>query len=298
MTKQAKPFLKWVGGKSQLIEVIQDRYPESIGEQIDKYCEPFVGGGAVLFDLLNRYDFSKVLINDINQDLVNAYIQIRDNSQALISRLAELQDEFHTANDEIRKQIYYSVRDRFNALDVKEDNDKIEKASLLIFLNKTCFNGLYRVNRKGEFNVPMGAYKNPLICDKENIEAVSELLQNVDVRCGDYKETLDFIDADTFVYIDPPYRPLSKTASFTAYASGGFGDKEQIELRDYVNEINARGARTLISNSDPKNEDRGDEFFDKLYRRYQIDRVPAKRMINSDATKRGTINELLISNGG
>lgn len=298
MTKQAKPFLKWVGGKSQLIEVIQDRYPESIGEQIDKYCEPFVGGGAVLFDLLNRYDFSKVLINDINQDLVNAYIQIRNNSQALISRLAELQDEFHTANDEIRKQIYYSVRDRFNALDVKEDNDKIEKASLLIFLNKTCFNGLYRVNRKGEFNVPMGAYKNPLICDKENIEAVSELLQNVEIRCSDYKETLDFIDADTFVYIDPPYRPISKTASFTAYASGGFGDKEQIELRDYVNEINTRGTRTLISNSDPKNENREDDFFDRLYRRYQIDRVPAKRMINSDATKRGAINELLISNGG
>ena len=288
-----KPFIKWAGGKSQLLNEIRAKYPEII----DKYCEPFVGGGAVLLDVLANCHPKEVLINDINAELVNTYMQIKNNVDGLITMLSNMQDSFWVKSDAERKDMYLAKRERFNDLKVNGyEQINLEKAALFIFLNKTCFNGLYRVNSKGLFNVPMGAYKNPPICDAENLRLISKLLQDVQIKCGDYSECAEFIDEDTFVYIDPPYRPLNTTSSFTSYTENGFGDKEQIELGKFVDEISANGAKVVASNSDPKNADTGDDFFDDLYSSYSISRVSAKRMINSKASNRGSINELLICN--
>lgn len=291
--KTVKPFIKWAGGKSQLLNNIRAKYPENI----DKYCEPFVGGGAVLLDVLVNYQPKEVLINDINAELANTYSQIKNNVDELIKILSEMQDSFWTKNDDDRKEMYLSKRERFNDLKVNGDEHiNLEKAALFIFLNKTCFNGLYRVNRKGLFNVPIGSYKKPPICDAENLRLISGLLKNVQIKCGDYSECADFIDENTFVYIDPPYRPLTATASFTSYSENEFGDKQQIELGKFVDKIAAKGAKVVVSNSDPKNSDESDSFFDDLYSSYTIMRVSAKRMINSKATGRGSVNELLICN--
>lgn len=288
-----KPFIKWAGGKSQLLNEIRAKYPENI----DKYCEPFVGGGAVLLDVLDNCHPSEVMINDINLELTNTYAQIKNNVYEFIEMLSEMQARFWEKDDTDRKVMYLANRERFNDIKVNGNEQiDLEKAALFIFLNKTCFNGLYRVNSKGLFNVPMGAYKNPPICDAENLRLISKLLQNVQIKCGDYSECAEFIDENTFVYIDPPYRPLTATASFTSYSENEFGDKQQIELGKFIDDITAEGAKVVASNSDPKNADSGDDFFDDLYSSYSISRVSAKRMINSKASNRGSINELLICN--
>lgn len=293
MYRTVKPFIKWAGGKSQLLNTIREKYPR----KIDKYCEPFVGGGAVLLDVLANCQPKEVLINDINAELVNTYLQIKNSVDELIEMLFEMQDNFWAKNDDERKVMYIAKRERFNELKVNGDECvNLEKAALFIFLNKTCFNGLYRVNRKGLFNVPIGSYKKPPICDAENLRLISGLLKNVQIKCGDYSECSDFIDENTFVYIDPPYRPLTATASFTSYSENEFGDKQQIELGKFVDKISAKGAKVVVSNSDPKNSDESDSFFDDLYSSYTIMRVSAKRMINSKATGRGNVNELLICN--
>ena len=289
----AKPFVKWVGGKSQLLEEIREKYPS----KIEKYCEPFVGGGAVLFDVLSRYQPETVLINDINKELINTYVQIKYNCTEMIDQLSELQTAYKSHSLEENKAFFYEKRTRYNELKVNgNDVENLEKAVLFIFLNKTCFNGLYRVNSKGMFNVPFNNAKNPLLCDKDNLLACSKLLQNVEMQVGDYKECMNFIDKGTFVYIDPPYRPITKTSAFTSYSENGFSDKEQIELGRFITEISDKGAYILASNSDPKNADKNDNFFDELYSNFEIERVSASRMINSNAKKRGTINEILISN--
>ena len=293
----AKPFLKWAGGKSQLLPDIRQRYPDELGKSITKYCEPFVGGGAVLFDILSRYSIEEILINDINKELINTYVQIKINLSALITELAVIQECFLPFDTEKRKEYYYDKRDRFNYLKLKgKEATNLEKATLFIFLNKTCFNGLFRVNKQGFFNVPMGAYKKPMICDIANLENISQLLQRVMIKCGNYKDCLDFIDENTFVYIDPPYRPLTETASFTSYAETDFADKEQLELGQFMDSLSAKGASAIISNSDPKNSDKNDDFFDEIYNKYNISRVTAKRMINCNSKNRGSISELLISN--
>ena len=289
----AKPFIKWVGGKSQLLDEIREKYPS----KIEKYCEPFVGGGAVLFDVLCKFQPKEVLINDINNELINTYVQIKNNCSEIVSKLSEIQNIYknHTLNE--NKVLFYEKRNRFNELKVNgNERENLEKAVLFIFLNKTCFNGLYRVNSKGLFNVPFNNAKNPLLCDEENLYACSEILQNVKMKVGDYKECKDFIDNKTFVYIDPPYRPLTQTSAFTSYSENGFTDKEQIELGNFIIEISNKGALVLASNSDPKNTNESDNFFDELYSQFEIERVSASRMINSNANKRGAINELLISN--
>ena len=289
----AKPFVKWVGGKSQLLEEIREKYPQ----KIEKYCEPFVGGGAVLFDILSTKKPDTVLINDINKELINTYSQIKNNCDDMISQLFDIQSIYKSHSQEENKEFFYEKRQRYNELKINEnDTENLEKAALFIFLNKTCFNGLYRVNSKGLFNVPFNNAKNPLLCDEENLRACSKLLQNVDMRVGDYKDCKTFIDTNTFVYIDPPYRPLTHTAAFTSYSENGFTDKEQIELGNFITEISNKGALVVASNSDPKNSDINDDFFDKLYSKFEIERVSASRMINSNAKKRGSINELLISN--
>lgn len=292
--KNVKPFLKWAGGKTQLLEEIRKYYP-FMNKSITKYAEPFVGGGAVLFDILSKYDLEEIYISDINGELINTYKIIRDNPNKLVKILFNMQMEFISLTINDRKNYYLQKRERFNFLKVN-DNEAIEKAALMIFLNKTCFNGLFRVNKKGLFNVPMGAYKNPLICDKENIYVVSEKLKNVNIVCEDYKKSVDFIDEYTFVYIDPPYRPLTDTSNFTAYTTDLFNDEKQKELANFIHTIHQKGAKVLVSNSDPKNVNENDDFFDTIYKDYNIKRVEAARMINCNGKSRNKIKELLISN--
>ncbi len=290
-----KPFLKWAGGKGQLLKEIECYYPFMGG--ITKYAEPFVGGGAVLFDILSKYDVEAVYISDTNAELINTYCIIRDAINDLVELLSVYQSEYNHLDPASRKKYYINKRGRFNDLKIGgRDWENIEKASLMIFLNRTCFNGLYRVNRKGLFNVPMGSYKNPLICDEDNLRSVSEKLQGVTIVCGDYQKAADFIDEHTFVYFDPPYRPITDTASFTAYTENLFDDEDQIRLAQFVEKMRQKGAKIVVSNSDPKNSNAEDAFFDVIYASWNIKRVVASRMINCNGEARGKIRELLISN--
>ena len=293
---ECKPFIKWVGGKGQLLSEINKLYPVELGKNINKYAEIFVGGGAVLFDILSKYKLDEVYISDKNLELINTYKSIRDNVDILIKSLKGMEEQYIPLDNKNRKDYYYKKREEYNSLKINSEVNNIEKAILFIFLNKTCFNGLYRVNKKGKFNVPMGAYKKPKICDEENLKNVSLTLRNVKIVYADYRKSEKFIDDKTFVYIDPPYRPLNITSSFTSYTENDFNDKEQIELAEYINVLNKKGAKIVISNSDPKNNDIDDNFFDKLYKNYNINRVKATRMLNSNASLRGAINELLITN--
>ncbi|MDR0570180.1 MAG: DNA adenine methylase [Clostridiales Family XIII bacterium] len=292
-----KPFVKWAGGKAQILDEIRRLYPSGLGTTITKYAEPFVGGGAVLFDILSKYQLNEVYISDINQELITTYSHIRDDVSELVDILRTMAQDYLPASGDIRRTYYYGKRERFNVLKA-EANTSVEVAALFIFLNRTCFNGLYRVNNKGGFNVPMGSYKNPTICDEGNLTAVSERLQNVDIVCGDYKESSGFIDEKTFAYFDPPYRPLSETARFTSYAQDGFDDKKQEELAWFIKDLSRKGAYVVASNSDPKNTDESDNFFDELYGSMYIARISASRAINSVGEKRGRVSELLISNYG
>lgn len=293
----AKPFVKWAGGKRQILDNISLKLPKSLGKTYNKYCEPFVGGGTVLFYILSNYNMKEVLINDINADLINTYNAIKSYHDSLISKLQSIQKKYIPLNDELRKHYYYEKRDEYNSLKLNHtDKTSIQRAALFIFLNRTCFNGLYRVNSSGEFNVPMGLYKNPTICDENNIRNVSKLLKNVIIKSTDYSECLKFIDNHTFVYIDPPYRPITQSSNFTSYTQFSFNDSEQIRLGNFVTGISKDGSKILLSNSDPKNNDENDNFFDNLYHSFQIERISARRNINSNKDKRGYINELLISN--
>lgn len=294
-TVTLKPFVKWVGGKSQLVEQIEKMLPTDGEKVLTKYAEPMVGGGALFFSILSKYDFEELYISDINAELINAYQVVKNDVNNLIAKLNEMQMLFLPMDENGRKYFYYTVRERFNSTTLTEET-ATEKAAQFIFLNKTCFNGLYRVNRKGQFNVPMGAYKNPTICDDENLRNIHEALQNVTIVCGDYTLSKSFIDKNTFVYLDPPYRPISETSGFTSYNSDVFDDNEQIRLSKFIDEINLSGAKIVLSNSDPKNVNEEDNFFDDLYKNYKINRVEASRAINSKGDKRGKINELLICN--
>ena len=292
--QKCKPFLKWAGGKGQLIEEIKKFYP--FNDKINKYAEPFIGGGAVLFDILNKYDLKNIYISDINKELLNCYTVIKENVALLITLLKRMEIEFLDKIEDERKIYYYTKREEFNFLKKELNKNSIELAALMIFLNRTCFNGLYRVNKKGNFNVPMGNYKMPKICDEENLINISQKLQNVNIVYGDYKNSYNFIDENTFVYFDPPYRPLNKTASFTSYTEFSFEDREQKELSEYFELLNKKNAKLLLSNSDPKNENIDDDFFDELYKNFIIKRVKSQRAINSKGSNRGKITEILVSN--
>ena len=292
---KARPFIKWAGGKGQLLEDIDAILPAGLGSTINKYAEPFVGGGAVLFHILSKYDLEEVYISDINRELIRTYTAIRNQPEALLELLSKYQTEVDSKTMDERKDYFLEKRKRFNEI-IDEDTDEhaLENAALFILLNKMCFNGLYRVNSKGHFNVPCGRYKNPLICDRENILNVSAKLQNVIIHNGTYRDSADFIDEHTFVYFDPPYRPLSETSNFNEYA-GEFNDDNQRDLAQYFNELKAKGAFVALSNSDPKNTNPDDEFFDELYAGNHIHRVFANRMINANGANRGAISELLIT---
>ncbi len=296
MTKtKAKPFLKWAGGKTQLLPTIDSFLPETFrGEDDVTYIEPFVGGGAMLFYMLQKYtNIKRAIINDINPHLIKTYSVIRDDPHSLINALDDLQNQFKALEDyDKQKELYLDIRTRFN----QQAISKIEEAAYMIFLNRTCFNGLYRENSKGGFNVPFGRYSNPTICDEDLILADSELLQRVEILNGDFSRTVKYIQGYTFFYFDPPYRPLDTTSSFNSYVKESFDDNEQIRLRNLYSELSAGGCYAMLSNSDCKGRNAEDDFFDKLYADFFIERVYAKRCINANASKRGILTELLIRN--
>ena len=293
--KKARPFLKWAGGKTQLLPTIDSFLPESFGrEQNVTYIEPFVGGGAMLFFMLQKYpNIKKAIINDINPHLIKTYTIVRDNPYSLIDTLNELQEKFRTSGDfEAQKEFFLDIRSRFN----QNIHTDIEEAAYMIFLNRTCFNGLYRENSKGGFNVPFGKYSNPTICDEALLIADSELLQKVEILNGDFSNTSAYVDGYTFFYFDPPYRPLDATSSFNSYVKETFDDNEQIRLKEFYSALSEEGCFELLSNSDCKGRNEADVFFDELYQGFYIERVYAKRSINANASKRGTLTELLIRN--
>lgn len=293
-SKEAKPFLKWAGGKTQLISDIVTNLPQSINNKNFIYIEPFVGSGALLFWILNKYKNVSAVINDINEDLINTYKTLKSYPYELISILDILQNEYHSLehSTDKKKEYYYEKRALFN----KREQNLVEHSALLIFLNKTCFNGLYRVNKKNQFNVPIGSYKKPTICDTQNLLAVSELLQKVEILCGDFEQTVKYSQENSLFYLDPPYKPLSETSNFNSYAKEEFGDEEQIRLRNFCEKLDKSGCYWVLSNSDVKVQDLSNNFFDDMYANYSIKRVQAKRSINANPLKRGLLTELLITN--
>lgn len=290
----ARPFVKWVGGKTQLLDDIKKTLPRDLSHRDDvTYIEPFVGGGAVLFWILQEYpNITRAVINDINEELICTYRVIKSDVEKLILELTRIQTEYLALDDVARKDYYLSQRKRYNG----RNNSEIETSALFIFLNRTCFNGLYRVNSKGKFNVPYGRYTNPKICDAETLRADSAILQRVEILCGDFSQTGKYADDNVLYYLDPPYRPLTETSAFTSYAKDGFNDAEQTRLRDFCEQIATRKSLFVASNSDPQNVDIGDDFFDHLYKNFSIKRVSAARMINSKGNGRGAISEIMISN--
>ena len=292
---KAKPFVKWAGGKGQLLEQLDVLLPRKLTTQKSfVYVEPFVGGGAMLFHMLAKYpNIERAVINDLNENLITCYRVVKSNPEKLIAELRRLQDEFWTKGDEpAQKAMYMEKRERYNS----RKSGAIETAALFIFLNRTCFNGLYRVNSKGAYNVPFGKAKRPLICDDATIRADSALLQKVEILCGDFADVTNSIDSKSFLYFDPPYRPLTQTAAFTAYSKGGFGDDEQKRLAEFCRMLDKAGHQWLLSNSDPHNINPTDMFFEKLYVGFDINRVSASRAINSKGDGRGKITELAIRN--
>jgi len=293
--KTAKPFLKWAGGKTQLINDIEKALPNHVTQKNFTYIEPFVGSGAVLFWMLNNFPkLQKAVINDINEDLINTYKTIATEPKEIIDILEQLQNEYHALDEleEEKKAYYYNKRDLYN----KRTEAQSGQSALFIFLNRTCFNGLYRVNRNNEYNVPMGSYKRPTICDRDNIMAVSKALQKVEILNGDFEHTIDHATPNSLFYFDPPYKPLSQTSSFNSYAKDDFNDAEQIRLKEFCAKLNTLNHTWLLSNSDVKGKDINDNFFDDLYSNFNIQRVKARRSINANADKRGKLNELLITN--
>ena len=276
MCSMAKPFVKWVGGKRQLLQQFHKLglFPGKFDDDANCYFEPFVGGGAVFFDLQPK----NTTISDLNSELITAYKVIRDNVDDLIYSL-----KTHVYS----KEYFLATR----AKNPSEMND-LDVASRFIYLNRTCFNGMYRVNRKGQFNVPFGRYKNPIICDEDNLRAVSSALKNAEILNEDYKFVLDKAKQGDFIYFDPPYYPINMTSSFTSYTKDGFAEKEQAELRDTFVELSRRGCFVMLSNSDTP-------FIHSLYGdidSVKITIVKAGRAINSKSTGRGKITEVIITN--
>ncbi len=299
----ARPFLKWAGGKSQLLNQLQFYYPVDLRKgKIKKYFEPFLGGGAVFFDIVRRYNIEKAFLTDKNDELILIYKVIQKNPKELIEFLSKYSEQYQKLSEEERKKYYYDIRrnlnqQRFQINYQKYSENWISRAAQLIILNKTCYNGLFRLNKKGEFNVPFGKYKNPKILDKDNIIRISKILQIAEINIGNFNSTEYEIDEESFVYFDPPYRPLNKTSSFTSYSKYSFDDSDQIQLSKYFYKLNReRNPKLMLSNSDPQNENPHDNFFNELFNDFKIIKVNANRMINCNAEKRGQITELLITN--
>ncbi len=300
---QAKPFLKWAGGKTQLLAELSSRLPDDIKKKrlIESYIEPFLGGGALFFYLRKHYEIRDAYLLDLNRELILTYKVVQEDPDSLISYLNELEEKYRSSDKEGRRKLFYQIRTLYNK-QMKEINHNdyslrwVERAGQLIFLNKTCYNGLFRQNKKGEFNVPHGRYKNPTICDAQNLREVSLALQGVKLIQADFLQAKSFVTSESFVYFDPPYRPLSATSNFTGYAKEDFDDADQLRLANFFIDLDKAGASLMLSNSDPKNSDETDNFFDELYGGFSIERVLANRNINRDGKGRGKVTELIIRN--
>lgn len=294
----AKPFVKWAGGKGNLLETLEVLLPADFDDlQNVTYIEPFVGGGAMLFHMLNNHkNIRRVVINDINKDLVRCYQLIANSPDVLIEMLRVIETNYYQVNFSARKDLYYAYRDQYNGENLHID----ERAALFIFLNRTCFNGLYRVNAMGKFNVPYGRYKKPIICNEELIMADHHLFNSVELiirHPGDYKFVRQNLSRNhpNFVYFDPPYRPLSATSSFKEYSNNPFEDRQQEELKHFCDKLSAQNCLIMQSNSDSKTEN-GDSYFEELYVGYDIQRILASRFINADPEKRKKLTEVVIRN--
>lgn len=274
MDNSIKPIVKWVGGKRQIISNIKKYIPK----KYSTYYEPFVGGGAVLFDIKPQ----KAVINDVNEELINLYKVVKEKPDELIDTLKKHKNE---------QEYYYQIRELDRDKEKFDSLSDVERAARIHFLNKTCYNGMFRVNSSGEFNVPFGRYKNPDIVNKKTIKAVSKFLNksHVKIRNCDFEEAVKGIRKEAFVYFDPPYDPISDSSSFTGYDKSGFDREEQKRLKNLCDKLNKRGVRFLLSNSSTK-------FIRELYNDYKIEPVMAKRAINSKADKRGEIEEVLVRN--
>jgi len=299
---KAKPFLKWAGGKGQLLDKFKQFYPKQLKQKkIKTFYEPFLGSGAVFFDIAQNYELTSAYLYDINEELILTYKVIQKDVSKLLDFLYRYEKNYLKLNKKQRQEFFYDQRTNYNLQRFNIDYDKYSenwfaRAAQLIFLNRTCFNGLYRVNSKGEFNSPVGDYDKPTICDEENLLAVHQVLQIAEIKKADFRQVVRDLKDKSFVYFDPPYRPISKTANFKSYSKQDFSDNEQIELSKLFRELDKRGTKLMLSNSDPKNNNPNDNFFEQIYKDFNIFRVSARRMINSDATKRGTINEIIVTN--
>lgn len=297
MSENVRPFVKWAGGKGSLTSQLNKFYPYELKNgTIEKYIEPFLGGGAILIDILQKFNVNKAYAFDINIDLINSYNIIKNDVNNLIIELGKMETEYLQLGQEERTKYYYNTRDEYNSYKLNEKENSIKKAAQFIYLNRTCFNGLYRVNKSGDFNVPIGKYKNPKICDEQNLMRLSELIQNVEFRYGDYTKSIKYININTFVYFDPPYRPLNKISGFTSYTKEYFNDNNQRELAKYFATLNNMGAKVMLSNSNPKNTNKDDTFFDEIYNEFNINKIYAKRMINANSKGRGAISEIVVTN--
>lgn len=272
----AKPFLKWAGGKQQLLTQFEKYFPKAFSH----YYEPFIGGGAVFFHFWNTNKLrQRATLFDNNKDLINAYVVVRDHIDELIKLLS-----IHKSNHS--RDYYYRIRS-LDRLDIKLS--AVEKAACTIYLNRTCYNGLYRVNQKGQFNVPMGSYKNPKILYEDTLRTANIALQGVQIETQDFRKIVDFADAGDFIYFDPPYDPVSKTSSFTGYTANNFQDRDQEDLADIFRQLSGKGCLCMLSNSHTS-------FIQKLYEDFRIETVYANRAINSNANGRGNVKEVIVFN--
>ena len=294
----ARPFLKWAGGKTQLLEQIQSRLPPDISE-CTTYLEPFLGGGAVLFHLLDSQEFEYVRVSDLNEDLTLCYKMLQSDAELVAEILQEMSDCYPSSKDD-RKEAYYEVRERWNSSIGSSESmgleQKAKRAAQTIFLNKTCFNGLFRVNSDGLFNVPMGDYVKPSFPSKQDLLEVQAALKGVVVQTSGFQSCREYANDRSFIYLDPPYRPISKTSGFVSYSKGDFDDADQRELAKMFRKLDETGARILLSNSDPKSTDPGDDFFDDLYEGFTVERILSRRSINSLGSGRGKISEIMVRN--
>lgn len=303
---RAKPFLKWAGGKTQLLDQFKKYFPKELeAGQINNYYEPFLGSGAIFFYVMQNYPIKEAFLNELNTEIYLCYTAIQENVEGVIEQLKRYQRRYRTLNQNKKSFFYYEKRNEYNEGKRKishqnYDTNWVKRAALTILLNRTCYNGLYRVNSAGDFNVPFGNYPNPAICDEDNLRAVNKVMKNVTITNDDFSIVKKKIKDNSFIYFDPPYRPLNKTSSFRSYSANDFNDNEQRRLASLVKEIheNRKMVKLMLSNSDPKNVNNNDHFFENIFSEpyFNIFRLKARRMINCKPEKRGEINEILVTN--
>ena len=282
---QVKPFLKWVGGKTKLLSEIEKNLPKNLIKKRFNYVEPFLGGGAVFFHLIQKFDIEKAYLNDLNNKLIDVYIDVRDKNTELIQKLKKLESDYYGSSD--KKMFFLGQREKFNS-----SKKSVQKSALFIFLNKTGFNGMYRENSKGGYNIPFGQMKAPVICNRDLLEKTGKLLKDKEVIFSSKSfEKVVADDKEVFYYLDPPYRPISKTSSFTDYTKSSFNDKTQLDLKKYCDKIDKKGSFFMQSNSYSE-----DGFFQKLYHNRKINNFKVMRTISADGNKRNKVKEIIIRN--